>query len=292
MHILITDSGVGGLSVCAYAERFLRTGGSPVEPVRLTFANAAPENDYGYNSMPTREEKLSTFNRFLHNVTERYAPDHIYVACNTLSVLLPEIPFARDRELPVRGILETATDQLMRRIERGQNQVIIVLGTPTTIETGTYTRMLAERGFDPARIISQACPGLADTISEDRQGEATASAIMNWVRKATARMPDSGSTVLACLACTHYGYRRDLFAQAFATLGISAQVVNPNEDAVSDLWLPAVKPSAEPCDIPVEFITRYAVPVATLETLTHFLEEISPRTVEALQNFTHVPDLF
>ena len=25
MHILITDSGVGGLSVCAYAERFVRS---------------------------------------------------------------------------------------------------------------------------------------------------------------------------------------------------------------------------------------------------------------------------
>ena len=40
MHILITDSGVGGLSVVAYAERFVRTHGLS-EPVRLTFANAA-----------------------------------------------------------------------------------------------------------------------------------------------------------------------------------------------------------------------------------------------------------
>ena len=64
MHILITDSGVGGLSVCAYAERFVREHGFR-EPVRLTFANAAPENDYGYNSMPSREAKLQTFDRFL-----------------------------------------------------------------------------------------------------------------------------------------------------------------------------------------------------------------------------------
>ena len=79
MHILITDSGVGGLSVVAYAERFVRTQGFR-EPVRLTFANAAPANDYGYNSMPTREAKLETFDRFLRNVTARYAPDMIYVA--------------------------------------------------------------------------------------------------------------------------------------------------------------------------------------------------------------------
>src|SRR5262249_30290847 len=71
MHILITDSGVGGLSVCAYAERYVRTQGFQ-EPVRLTFANAAPDNDYGYNAMPSRDAKLHTFDRFLGNVAERY----------------------------------------------------------------------------------------------------------------------------------------------------------------------------------------------------------------------------
>ena len=99
MHILINDSGVGGLSVCAYAERFVRTHGFK-ESVRLTFANAAPENDYGYNSMPSRDVKLRTFDRFLRNVTERYAPDFIYVACNTLSVLMLDTPYARNAAIP------------------------------------------------------------------------------------------------------------------------------------------------------------------------------------------------
>src|SRR3954463_16022076 len=107
MHILITDSGVGGLSVCAYAERFVRTCGF-TEPVRLTFANAAPANDYGYNSMPNREAKLETFDRFLRNVTERFAPDLIYVACNTLSVLLPDTPYFASAQIPVKGIVKTA----------------------------------------------------------------------------------------------------------------------------------------------------------------------------------------
>ena len=74
MHILITDSGVGGLSVCAYAERFLRTHDCD-EPVRLTYVNASPENDFGYNSMGSREEKLENFDRFLNIVSDRYSPD-------------------------------------------------------------------------------------------------------------------------------------------------------------------------------------------------------------------------
>jgi glutamate racemase len=294
MHVLITDSGVGGLSVCAYAERFLRTKGCPDEPVRLTFANAAPENDYGYNSMPTREEKLSTFDRFLRNVTRRYEPDSIYVACNTLSVLLPDVPFVRAATIPVRGILKTATEQLMRRWQSDPDTVIVIFGTPTTIEAGTYRRMLTARGVDPSRIVSQACPGLADTISEDRRGDQAAAEVLHWVRQASEQIPDSASSVLVCLGCTHYGYRKELFAEAFKALDIPAEVVNPNEDAVGDLSLPStnrIKGDPE-CEVPVDFITRYAIPATTLETLTFFLGEISPRTVQALHDFHHIPDLF
>src|SRR5215467_10337789 len=109
MHILITDSGVGGVSVVAYAERFVRTRGF-TEPVRLTFANAAPANDYGYNSMPSHAVKIETFDRFLRNVTGRFAPDMIYVACNTLSVLLPDV------SVPAKGIIGTGLELLVRAL--------------------------------------------------------------------------------------------------------------------------------------------------------------------------------
>jgi len=141
MHILITDSGVGGLSVCAYAERFVRIHGFP-EPLRLTFANAAPENDYGYNSMPAREEKLRTFERFLRKVTERFSPDSIYVACNTLSVLLPDTPFSHSATIPVKGIVETGAGLLLQELETVPESVAMIFGTQTTIGAGTYPRML------------------------------------------------------------------------------------------------------------------------------------------------------
>ncbi|MCA1732882.1 MAG: hypothetical protein LC732_04695, partial [Acidobacteria bacterium] len=204
MHILITDSGVGGLSVCAYAERFVRTRGF-TEPVRLTFANAAPENDYGYNSMPSRDEKLRTFDRFLRNVTARFAPDSIYVACNTLSVLLPDTPFFAEGAIPVRGIVETGLELLLRQLEGDPRSVAMIFGTPTTIDARTYPRMLEERGIAPSRIISQACPGLADTISEDREGSRTAAEIRGWVGAALGNLADADAPVVAYLACTHYG---------------------------------------------------------------------------------------
>jgi len=288
MHILITDSGVGGLSVVAYAERFVRTHGF-TEPVRLTFANAAPENDYGYNSMPTRAEKLETFDRFLRNVTKRFAPDSIYVACNTLSVLLPDTPYFADAAIPVQGIVETGVALLRKELEADPRSVPIIFGTQTTIDAGAYPRLLRERGIEPSRIVSQACPGLADTISEDREGAKTRAEIGQWVGSAIEKMQDRSAPVVVCLACTHYGYRREQFADAFAEAGIAATVVNPNERAVDDLFGTA---TGENHDVEVAFVTRYAIPEATVEALTFFLDDISPRTVAAMRSFEHVPDLF
>jgi glutamate racemase len=289
MHVLITDSGVGGLSVVAYAERFVRTHGFR-EPVRLTFANAAPANDYGYNSMPSRDEKLATFDRFLRNVAERFAPDSIYVACNTLSVLLPDTAYFTSAPVPVNGIVETAAGLMLRALEADARSVAMIFGTQTTIDAGTYPRLLVARGVEPSRIVSQACPGLADTISEDREGTKTRAEIGGWVNAAIDKLQHAGAPVVACLACTHYGYRKDLFAEAFEERGLDAIVVNPNERAVDDIF--GAHAEGPHRDVDVRFVTRYAIPDATVEALTYFLEPISPRTVAAMQHFEHLPDLF
>lgn len=278
MRIVITDSGVGGVAVVAYAERFVRTRGF-TEPVHLTFANAAPANDYGYNAMPSRAAKIETFDRFLRNVTERFAPDLIYVACNTLSVLLPDTRCT----VPVKGIIETGVELLLRQLD--EDATAILFGTQTTIDAGVYPRLLEGRGVEAARIVSQACPGLADTISEDREGAKARAEIERWVETALAKMPRRDARVVACLACTHYGYRKEFFE---AALGGDATVIDPNESAVGDLF----ERSGTSHDVDVGFVTRYALPEATVETLTWLLRDISPRTVEAMQNFEHVPDLF
>jgi len=288
MHILITDSGVGGLSVVAYAERFLRTNGFS-EPVRLTFANAAPENEYGYNSMKTREEKLSTFDRFLRNVTDRFAPDAIYVACNTLSVLLPDTPFVQKESIPLKGIVETAVELLLNDLDEDPDSVALIFGTQTTIDAGAYPRMLQQHGIHSSRIVTQACPGLADTISEDREGSRTKIEIKRWVETAIAKMQKRDAPVVACLACTHYGYRAKEFAEAFEEAGVRAKVINPNERAVDDIFGGAAGQNRE---VEVRFVTRYKIPEATIDALTFFLEDISPRTVAAMRAFDHMPDLF
>ncbi|HEX6177769.1 MAG TPA: aspartate/glutamate racemase family protein, partial [Thermoanaerobaculia bacterium] len=201
-----------------------------------------------------------------------------------LSVLLPDTPYVAKTAIPVQGIVETGAALLLRELEADPRSVAIIFGTQTTIDAGAYPRLLQARGIEASRIVSQACPGLADTISEDREGTKTRAEIERWVQTAIAKMARSDARVVACLACTHYGYRKDVFEDA-----LRSTVVNPNERAVDALFEPGAALSH---DVAVQFVTRYAIPQATIDALTFFLRDISPRTVAAMQNFVHAPDLF
>jgi len=71
-------------------------------------------------------------------------------------------------------------------------------------------------------------------------------------------------------------------------------VVNPNERAVDGLFGKRLDHGGGEMnrEVDVEFVTRYAIPKTTVEALTWFLNDVSPRTVAAMKNFVHLPDLF
>jgi len=294
MHLLITDSGVGGLSVCAFVERYLRTHALD-KSFRLTYVNASPENDFGYNSMGSRREQLENFDRFLHIVVDEFAPDEIFVACNTLSVIMEDTRFFRSGRVPVRGIVEVGVGRLLRDLRAHPHTAAMIFGTETTISAGTYHDLLSAEGISEARIVSQACPDLADVISEDRSGSEAGDLIGLFVRKALATMETPAASVLAYLACTHYGYRKELFSRAFEEVGVAAEILNPNELVVDDLFGAARSATLGPGEeneIEVEFVAHYRIPDTALETISFFLRDISPATVRAFLGYTYAPDLF
>jgi glutamate racemase len=294
MHILITDSGVGGLSVCAYAERFLRTHAVTI-PFKLTYVNASPENDFGYNSMGSRAEKIEYFDRFLRIIYKTYSPDEIHIACNTLSVIFPETSYSNSLRIPVRGIVETGVERLFRELERFPHSIAAIFGTVTTIEEGTYSKLLLSKGVEAQRIVAQACPSLADTISEDRRGSIARAKIEEYVGETLEKIPEQSAKYIGYLGCTHYGYRRDYFSNAFERNGIDSLLLNPNDFMVDDLYsgfVESFSKSSESNDVDVEFISRYKIPETALATISYFLEGVSPRTIQAFTNYSYMPDLF
>ena len=110
MRLVVTDSGLGGLSVCA--DLLKAPTGPAAKNTELLYVNAAPDPRRSYNSMESLAEKQEVFQTFLHRLANSYQPDHIFVACHTLSAMLSEIKLP---EPPIQGMLELTRKAVLEK---------------------------------------------------------------------------------------------------------------------------------------------------------------------------------
>jgi glutamate racemase len=290
--VLVTDSGLGGLSVCADVESRGRQTGI-YRKLRIVFANALPEANRGYNRMKSTAEKVQVFDSALQGMARWYEPDVILVACNTLSVLIPETRFVAVGSVPVLGIVETGVEMLFERLMAKTGATAIIFGTETTIGAETHRRLLIEMGIDSSRLVNQACPNLAGEIETDARSDIVQSAIDMFVADAlekTTRKPD---IVLAGLCCTHYGYTAPEFVRALNEQGVrQAVVVDPNA-RMSDVLFPEKTPrrSEEP-EILVEVVSRAVITPGEVSSISGLVSPVSPATARALEAYSLKRDLF
>ena len=283
MRIGITDSGTGGLSVCAEVEAGLRQAPTG-QDIEVLYLNAALQDDYSYNAMPSREAKLEAFDRFLQNVRDRYRPDILFIACNSLSVLFEDPCFDPYRDIPIEGIVEAGAAQLTRALDKHPASSFIVFATPTTVEEGTYLKILQQHGASGAQVVQQACPGLPDAISNDFSGAQARELLNHYVPEALSRFDSMPARVQAFLGCTHYGYQAGVFADLLARTVDQVDVLNPNRAAATDI-LGRIEAIPGQGKLSYRFISPYAVPDKPLRSLSHYLGDKAPATVAALQGF-------
>jgi len=202
-HTVITDSGLGGLAVCAALERALRPSAAAT-PVRLTYVNAWPFEGRGYNDLADVPARARVFDAALRQMAG-LRPDRIVIACNTLSILYPHTAFSLSSGVPVRGIIDAGVGVFGESLAEDAAATIVLAGTRTTIESGVHRDRLAARGTDPARIAAVPCHGLAAAIERDVNGPSAARLIEECAARAAAAAPPGG-TLLLGLCCTHYVY--------------------------------------------------------------------------------------
>lgn len=293
MHVLVTDSGLGGLSICAALERRLRESGH-AGPARLTYVNAWPDEGLGYNDLPDMAARAAVFDRALARMAQM-TPDRLLIACNTLSIVYAFTAFSRAPAARVNGIVGAGVDLFAEALEREPAASIVLLGTKTTIEAGVHRDGLIRRGFDGNRIASVACHGLATAIERDIDGPGVRAFIDKCAADVRAAAP-AGSVLFAGLCCTHYGYASDRIEGSLAeTLGRKVHALDPNVRMLNDLdWPPpdhaALHAPAQ--GLRVDVISKVGLDESARAGIARLVGVVSPATARALTDYTHDPGLF
>ncbi|MGE5358361.1 MAG: hypothetical protein ACM3NQ_05035 [Bacteroidales bacterium] len=266
LHLVVTDSGVGGLYACAAVERALRYAHQGDQP-RITYVNVWPSESGGYNDMADIRAEAEVFDRALAAMTA-LGPDLIVIACNTLSIVFnytdyhlrshtpradTEVgPYAQAPSAfglpPVLGIVDAGVGLFSQALAAKPHSRIALFGTKTTIESRVHRDRLIARGVAPDRILSVGCHGLAKSIEIEMEGPST----MQLVDECTARAAqahatgvgrgftsgsrDEAATLYLGVCCTHYSYVRDEMRAALQRhAGGVVEVLDPTDRLVSEV---------------------------------------------------------
>jgi glutamate racemase len=293
VHLIITDSGLGGLSICAEIERELRERRSG-PGVRISYVNAWPEQGIGYNDLADVPARVRTLDRAFKGIRD-LQPDLIILACNTLSILYEHTMFRAEAAVPVQGIVEAGVDLFEEALRAEPRGALVLLGTRTTIESGVHRDRLLQRGVAPARVAGTSCHGLAAAIERGPTSDVVAELLDRCGERAGAAAP-IGSPLYAGLCCTHYGLVAARLAKSLGRrAGRAVQPLDPNRRLVRDV-LPRIAGAGRrggPAGrVSVEVISKVTLDSDQRHSVAGVLEPVSPATASALRGYRRVADLF
>jgi len=290
--VVITDSGLGGLSVLAEMAKNMRNSGYFVK-INLIFANALFNETGGYNALTNRNEKVKTFDNVLNGISRKYNPDLILIACNTLSTIYEETNFAKTSEIPIVGIVDIGVSEIKKKLDQNAISKVLIFGTETTIEEDSYRSQLVEQGISNSRIVSQACPQLQSYIENNPLGEDTEMLIMSYVDEALAKSPYPKEGIYVSLNCTHFGYSKKIWTEAFNYSNIEPlAIINPNIQMAEILLNKKFANRFNKTEIDISVVSKVKISNESINSISNILKEQSSATSSALIHYQLVFDLF
>lgn len=208
--IAFFDSGVGGLTVLALAEKLL-----PGECF-VYFGDTA-HAPYGGRSV----DEVRLFSMQAAQMLAERGIKALVVACNTatsaaVQVLRETFPF------PVIG-MEPAVKPAM---ERGGK--VLVMATPLTLKEEKFKRLCSRCGVDDEHVVVCPCPGLVEIVE---QGKLEGPEVERTLRELLSGVDLHGVSAIV-LGCTHYGYLRKALARL---LPPDVEFINGNLGTVRQL---------------------------------------------------------
>ncbi|WP_300455325.1 hypothetical protein [Desulfobacula sp.] len=289
--ILVTDSGLGGLSVFNDIANQLEQN-SPWEKVNLTYFNAWPAPHRGYNHFDTWEKRAQIFNNAMNAMTV-YHPDQILIACNTLSVIYPHTRFSRTTDINVEGIVDHGVQMMVEKLRADPEGIAVVFGTPTTTTAKSHESRLVDLGISNDRIINIGCTNLAGYIEREPFSDRVGQMIQTFVKQAVSELGRFTGHVYGALCCTHFGYRQALFSKAFSTFFKgTVTLLNPNVRMAEQVLKPDNQKTFFTPDIKTHIVSQAVWGKEQMDAYLRLLTDISPRTRAALIQYEQNNNLF
>lgn len=289
--ILVTDSGLGGLSVFNQIANQLEQY-SPWESVRLVYFNAWPAPHRGYNHFDTPEKKVRVFSNALYSMLE-FKPDQILIACNTLSVIYPDTEFSRLSDTPAEGIVDHGVNMLYEKLSADPGSVAVILGTPTTIEAKSHETGLIRMGIAPDRIINLGCTNLAGWIEREPFSGEVKAMIQTFVKQLAERLAGFTGDIYAGLCCTHFGYKEALFQQAFDEhINTRVTFLNPNNRMAENVFASIGEQIFSAPRIHRQIVSKAVWSKEQINAYVRLMPDMSDTTKDALTSYTLNEQLF
>jgi glutamate racemase len=292
VNILVTDSGLGGLSVAADVYERLK-GSGVFESANVIFFNAQPHLSSGYNSVDTDEQKIGMFESALNAMEKNFKPDILLIACNTLSVIYPKTEYSQKVNYPVIGIVETGVQLIQSELQKQPDADVFIYATKTTVQQNTHKRMLTEQGADGDKITTEACLKLAGAIERGSHDEHTRELVREYVDESLVNYQPSEKPVLVSFNCTHYGYVSDLFAEEFNRHGITNfKLLDPNP-LMADFIFEQQRINRYPdTKVTIRVVSQPELNEDKIASIGNLIEKQSAETAQALYAFEFTPELF
>jgi len=292
VKILVTDSGLGGLSIAADLYEKLKTAGI-FENVDIVFFNAQPHLKSGYNSLKSREHKVWVFDKALEAMEENFHPDIILIGCNTLSVLYESTEYSKDVNIPVYGIVDAGVNLIEERSDK--NSEILIFATKTTVGEGKHKSKLIADGFSDDKVIAIPCPKLAGAIERGFESAKTDSLVNLYVKQSIDELnkSKSSSNLLVSYNCTHYGYVDNLFRKTFKQQGIEVKdFLDPNIYMTKFFFTEGNLNRFKSTNVSISVYSQAELTVGKLNSINTLIKRTSPETAAALMKYEFNPTYF
>lgn len=224
--VIVCDSGLGGLNI---ASHFFAQGTAAQEKCELIYINACPSPFYGFNKLSSDRKQEEVFRDVLESM-KKFEPDLCLIACNTLSIIYERLKKWYTPGFEVAGIIDIAVDAMFEAMQSDPGSSVLILGTKTTVGSGSYSEKLIAKGIDPERIKGLACPGLATLLESDPASTEVQKEIAQYAEKAVGLFETPPQKLFCALCCTHFGFASKFWIKEFSRRFSGFEsLVNPND---------------------------------------------------------------